>query len=43
MFIGKSNIKDLGLKVISGDYWISFFSLSWVKSVEGICIIIVFK
>lgn len=43
MFIGKSNFKDLGLKVISSNYWISFFSLGWVKSMECICVIIIFK
>lgn len=43
MFIGKSNFKNLGLKVVGGDYGISFFSLSWVKSMECICIIIIFK
>lgn len=43
MFIGKSNFKDLGLKMVSSDYWISFFGLSWVKSMKCICIVIIFE
>lgn len=43
MFVRKCNIEDLRLEMVSCNYRISFFRLSWVKCMECICIIIIFK